>query len=137
MNTTKRKITKSQLFVFKATQSSAIASAITYVKQGISLVTLGTRYWRDQYDLTLQLNQMAAELEYTSGNHTQVDCIHREIVTHARRFDDTLKSYAAHICSLAARGDDIGAIRVGLDVLRALGHPFPRRAIIFKTVKEY
>ena len=29
----------------KATQSSAIASAISYVKQGISLVTQGTRYW--------------------------------------------------------------------------------------------
>ena len=81
---------------------------------------------------------MAAELEYTSGNHTQVDCIHREIVIHARRFDDTLTSYAAHICSLASRGDDIGAIRVGLEVLRALGHLFPRRAsILFKTMKEY
>jgi predicted ATPase len=119
----------------KASFSAAFSSAEVYVWHGIKLLDERTR-WRDQYHLTLELMNVAIELEFCSGNHEGVEHLHQEILQHARCFMETITSYVTHISSLGARGNHKTeeAIAESLDVLEHLGEKLPRRLFLARTV---
>jgi predicted ATPase len=102
----------------------SFAYAIDYMERGIRLLSL--RHWRDQYCLSLDLFNAAAELAYCIGNHSQVDSLVSEIQKNARSFLDQLQAYMTSILSLGARGKSSEAISVGLDCLTQLGYPLPK-----------
>jgi predicted ATPase len=80
----------------KGTSSSAFGTAAEYLETGISL--LGNRHWRDQYDLSLELFNAAAENHHCCGNHAQVDNLIKSIQLHTRSFHDTLVRSVAYFC---------------------------------------
>lgn len=118
----------------KAAFAAAFSSAEVYVRFGIDLLDKRTR-WRDHYDLTLRLMNVAIELEFCNGNHDCVDQFHKEILVHARCIMDQIPSYTTHISSLGARSNDFDeAIAESLDVLERLGEKLPKRWFLARTV---
>ena len=67
-------------------KSSAFASAIQHVQSGIGL--LSSSHWQDQYSLSLNLYNAAAELAYCTGRHERVD----KIVSEVRRLNRSVNS---------------------------------------------
>ena len=134
----------------KAASISAFSSAVVYVEFGIELLrgrsegeetdadlpTAASRHWRDQYDLSLTLYNMAAELEYCNGHYQRVDTLVTEILQHARSFEDKLQAYVTHIYSMGSRGDGVRAMDEGFQVLQELGEAFPKRFLLLHTIRE-
>ena len=117
----------------KAAKTSAFSSAEIYVRFAMALLEQ-KRHWRDQYELSIELWNMAIELEYYIGNHESVDRLHDEILMNARKFEHTLTSYTTHINSLGTRGANETAIKEGIDVLKKLGLAVSRRAPFAQTL---
>jgi predicted ATPase len=103
------------------------------MERGIRLLT--SRHWRDQYILSLDLFNAAAELAYCIGNHERVDVLVKEIQKNARCFMDQLQAYMTSILSFGARGKSAEAIAVGTDCLTQLGHPLPKGR--FSTQRDF
>lgn len=118
----------------KSAGASVFASAVLYVDFAIEL--LEVRHWRDQYQLSLELYNLAAELEYCIGNHLTVDKLVGNILQNARTFEDKLQAYGTHIYSLGSRGDGERAIDEGFSVLKELGEAFPRRLVLLHTIRS-
>lgn len=121
-----------------ATASSAFLSAADYLHLGISLLDKRTR-WRDHYELTLNLYNAAAEIEYCNGNFITMDGIIDEILLNARAKCDKGRALVASIYSLGSRNELQKAIDLGLKVLESLGERFPPRpslvSVVFEMVK--
>jgi predicted ATPase len=118
----------------KAAHTAAFSSAGDFIRFGISLLPTRTK-WRDHYDLTLALANVAIELEFCNGNHDAVDILHKEILHNAREVIHTMTSYTTRISSLGTRGNHTKeAIEEGLDALELLGEKMPRRMHLFRTI---
>lgn len=98
----------------KATLSSDFATAAEYLGFGIEL--LGSRGWRDQYDLSLNLYNAAAEAEYCTAKFDRMDRLTDQVLLHARSFHDKLRAYTTQVYSLGARQQLQEAIDMGFGV---------------------
>lgn len=105
--------------------SSSFQTASEFLLLGVSL--LGQPCWRDEYELSLELYNAAAEVEYCVGNFDTVEKLASEIFRNARWFPDTLRAHSIHVYSLGSRGHMLKAIERGLQVLESLGEKFPSR----------
>lgn len=81
------------------------------------------RCWRDEYELSLTVYNMAAEVAYTVGAHGKVHERADVVLSNARVIDHKLHAYCTKINSLTATANIQGAIRLGLDVLERIGEP--------------
>ena len=108
-----------------AAASAAFSTAASHLEQGVRL--LGRRHWRDQYQLSLDLYNTAAEVQYCNGNFERVDELLNEIFANARCLDDELWAHGTRIYSLGARNETDQAIDVGVGILRKLGVRLPPR----------
>jgi predicted ATPase len=115
-------------FMLRAGRKAALLSsfylASRYFNVGIKL--LGSRRWKDQYDVCLALFNAAAEVEYYNGNLTRVDRLLASIFKHAKSLNDQMCARFTQIYSLGSRDDMKQALSTGLDVLKSLGQTFPR-----------
>jgi predicted ATPase len=92
---------------------------------GISI--LGKRHWRDQYHLSLDLYNAAAEVEYCNANFDRMDALINEVLENARCADDKIRAFTASIYSLGSRNELQKATDLGFQVLKDLGEPFPSK----------
>eukprot|EP00339_Tiarina_fusa_P000461 CAMPEP_0117002134 /NCGR_PEP_ID=MMETSP0472-20121206/3906_1 /TAXON_ID=693140 ORGANISM="Tiarina fusus, Strain LIS" /NCGR_SAMPLE_ID=MMETSP0472 /ASSEMBLY_ACC=CAM_ASM_000603 /LENGTH=1051 /DNA_ID=CAMNT_0004702383 /DNA_START=156 /DNA_END=3311 /DNA_ORIENTATION=+ len=103
--------------------SSSFQTASEYLLLGVSM--LGDSCWQDEYELSLELYNAAAEVEYSIANFDNVEKLATEIFQNTRWFPDTLRAHSIHVYSLGSRGHMLKAIERGLDVLDSLGEQFP------------
>jgi predicted ATPase len=103
--------------------SSSFQTASEYLLLGVSM--LGESCWEDEYELSLELYNAAAEVEYCIANFDNVEKLASEIFENTRWFPDTLRAHSIHVYSLGSRGHMLKAIERGLNVLESLGEKFP------------
>jgi predicted ATPase len=105
--------------------SSSFQTASEYLLLGVSM--LGEACWQEEYELSLELYNAAAEVEYCIANFDNVELLACEIFENTRWFPDTLRAHSIHVYSLGSRGHMLKAIERGLEVLESLGEKFPTK----------
>jgi predicted ATPase len=114
---------------------SSFQSAFKYLVQGVQLLT-GTQCWRDEYTLTLDLYNAAAEVAYSSGHLDEVHVFVKELLAHATCLEDTLRGHAAKVYAIGSSGRMQEAIHYGIQILGNLGETFPARENLARTLFE-
>lgn len=118
----------------KAAQASSFSAAVEYLKIGIQL--LSSKCWSNQYELSLNLYNAAAEIEYYCGNIARVDELVETILKGAKSFDDTLLARFTQIYCLGSRGEMKQALDEGFKVLKCLDESFPARVGMVRIKME-
>jgi predicted ATPase len=109
----------------KASAASAFLVALRYLNLGLAV--LGDCGWKDNYDLTLDLTNAAAEVAYCNADYERVDALTSSVLSEACCFDDKVRAYTTKIYALGSRHFLQQAIDIGFEVLRELGEPFPKK----------
>ena len=107
----------------KSKNSTAYAAARVYLQTGIKL--LQTNCWQHQYELTLNLYVMAAEVAYLNGDFEGMEQLSALVLQEAQSIFDKVKIYKIQIAAQTARSQILAAIAVGTEVLSQLGVNLP------------
>lgn len=118
-----------------ALRLSAFHDASRYLQKGIEL--LGRHCWRDEYELSLSLYSVCAEVEVVNGNTERVIVLIKEVLDEARCLQDKLSVYCSLMRSMGQQDNIQNVISVGLDVLSQFGQPLPSKATRFVILKEF
>ncbi|CAB9517825.1 Transcriptional regulator [Seminavis robusta] len=109
----------------KAVVSSAFVSASKYALAGIEL--LPACKWGDEhYQLTLELFCLASEVQGYLGHVKSMEYHCDEVKAHARCLSDTFRVQNVLQDSLLNRHLNEEALALGLNLLKKLGHNFPK-----------
>ncbi len=107
----------------KAKDATAYQTASEYAAIGINL--LGTDAWQRQYDLTLNLYELATEVASLNGKFAQMEEWFNAVIDHAQTPIAQVNVYDVKIRSLTSRSQPLEAIAVGRSILVELGVQFP------------
>jgi len=118
-----------------ATASSAFFTAASHLNLGISM--LNKRYWRDQYHLSLDLYNAAAEVEYCNANFDRMEELVNEVLENARNINDKTRALTTSIYSLGSRNELQKAIDLGLQVLGDLDERIPTKGRTITIILEF
>lgn len=116
----------------KARAASAYAAAMSYLKIGIQL--LSAQCWQHQYDLSLGLHQLAAEVAYLAGIYTEMSDLIAIGLQQARNQLDRVKFYEIQILAMVAQNQAHGAIAYARQVLPHFGVQIPHKPSKFQTI---
>ena len=108
----------------RAMSISAFSAANSFFCHGISFLG-GDNYWRNKYNLCLELYELASKSALASGKIQEVQIYFDEVIKHARRFDDTLNAHYIHLTALATSAGLVEAMKKGVFVLAELGEDLP------------
>jgi len=103
--------------------ASSFLSAHTYLLEGIDF--LGPRCWDEDYALSLDLYNAAAEVAYINAQFDCVEMLVTEILKNAKNTKDTYRAQATRVYALGSKGRPAEALQIGLQVLKGLGISFP------------
>lgn len=103
----------------RAKRSNADQVAQTHV--GIALDLLGSEAWQRQYDLSLTLYQLGAEVAVLGGEFDHMDHYISEAIQQTRTVIDQVGVYLIKIQALTFQQQFIAAISIGRYVLQKLG----------------
>merc|ERR1712150_13153 len=109
-----------------AIKSSDLVTAGNYLKLGIDF--LGRRHWRDQYHLSLELYNAAAEVESCLANAKRMDTLVDEVIRNVPSLCGQLRVHTARVYSLCSQNKLQESLELGFDILGRLGEPFPKKA---------
>ncbi|MEH1944877.1 MAG: AAA family ATPase [Nostoc sp.] len=121
----------------RAKSATAYVAAIEYATKGIELLTVNC--WRQCYDLTLALHDLAAEVACLSGDFKQMERIVDEVVQNARQLLDKVKVYEVRILADVAQSQQPKAIKTALSALKLFGVSFseqPTDADITESLQQ-
>ena len=107
----------------KAVESAGFHKSITYLRFGINV--LGPRKWRDHYDISLELSNIAVEAFYGAGQFDQVDEHVDEILDKARWFEDTVQARMIRVLTFGTTRRTKEALVDGMETLSMLGEKLP------------
>lgn len=107
----------------KAKASAAYPAALNYLQVGLRL--LDPTAWCTQYELTLQLHEVAADAAYLSGEFEVAEQLIKTIFTQARSYADQIKGYEVRLQSYMAQARLADALHTGLSILKLLGIALP------------
>ncbi len=108
----------------KAQVATAYTAALEYCDRGINL--LSVECWKNQYDLTLALYNLAAENAYLSGNFQQMEERVEVLRQQTRTLLDRIKVSEVKIEAYKAQNQRAEAVTFGLEILEKLGVRFPK-----------
>ncbi|MBD2597986.1 AAA family ATPase [Nostoc spongiaeforme FACHB-130] len=115
----------------KASQKALLATAYTsawdYARNGLEL--LDKSAWNEQYLLTLNLHNLAAEVAYLSGNIEAMEVYSQTIQHHAQTLIDTAKITEVRLEAYTNQGQFVFAIEMALDLLNQLGIHLPKQPV--------
>ncbi|MEM9543590.1 MAG: AAA family ATPase [Cyanobacteria bacterium P01_E01_bin.42] len=107
----------------KAREANAYEAAIAYFDTGLSL--LDVLSWQTQYELTLSLYQEAAKANYLNANIERMEALAEVVAMEAQTPRDRLELAKIKVDAYTNQGQNMEAIRVGLEALQSLGIEFP------------
>ncbi|GJD15258.1 serine/threonine kinase with two-component sensor domain [Rivularia sp. IAM M-261] len=102
----------------KAKAATAYKGLVTYASTGIEL--MGVTAWQENYELTLQLYEAAAEGTYLLGEYAELSRWVEPILQQAKSLEDKIKVYELQVFSLQAQNCLQEAIDTALGVLKQL-----------------
>lgn len=102
----------------KAMASTAYNAAIQYLMLGIEM--LGSDSWQTQYQLTLELYEVAATAEYLNTNFQQAINFTDLILAQTTQILDRIKAYELKVQVYIAQDHQVKAIETGLKALEQL-----------------
>ncbi|WP_017307017.1 trifunctional serine/threonine-protein kinase/ATP-binding protein/sensor histidine kinase [Spirulina subsalsa] len=107
----------------KARTSTAYSAALEFVQMGLNL--LDEQSWETQYDLTLNLHIVGAEIAYLNGNLIQMETRIEAVLHSTPTILDRVKVYEIKINALTAQTRMLDAVDVGRNALAQLGIDLP------------
>jgi len=107
----------------KAKVATAYQAAVRYAVQGISL--LNNDCWQSQYELALELHELAAENALLSRDFADIDNWMETVLHQTKTLPDRVKIYEIKIQAYIAQHQLLDAIALGKQVLSQLGLQFP------------
>ncbi|KAL7481155.1 hypothetical protein ACHAW6_006837, partial [Cyclotella cf. meneghiniana] len=116
----------------KAMEMSDFSSAFSFFDHGMTF--LQKKHWQDQYNLSLELFNLAAKCALAIGDLTSVTMICDEVSRKSRNFDDTLNSSFV-LMSALTHSKISEAVKFGLKVLSLLDVDIPRSTSREDTLK--
>lgn len=111
----------------KARTATAYQAARDYAATGLSL--LDGASWQQQYELTLALHELAAEVAWLCGDFQQMEHWIDTTIQQARSPLDQVPVYRVKLEALNARNDFPAAIATGRTILQLLGVSLPDDSI--------
>lgn len=114
---------------------SAFFMAAAFLRVGLGL--LGDTRWTDHYPLTLQMSTMSAKYEYCCGAFEPCKSRVGEVLIQARTLEDKIEVYFTLIDSLGVQKKGHEALKVGCNLLDALGFKFPKKVGVRHLLLEY
>jgi len=107
----------------KAKLSTAYQSAYEYAEIGLRL--LGSEAWQWQYDMKLQLCEIAAEVTALCRQFERMELYVNEIVNNTKSVIEQVTAYIIKIQALSFQNQFTEAISHSLEILQKLGVQFP------------
>ncbi len=108
----------------KAKNSTAYQAASEYVTVGLSL--LGQNTWQQQYEMTLALHELAAEVALLNGNFEVMEQFIDTVIQQAHSLLEKVNVYCIRIQSQIFQSKLTSAIALAQPVLQQLGVTFPQ-----------
>ena len=118
----------------KAKDSAAYESAVTFLKQGLSLLTIDC--WQNYYKLTLELHVETVEAEYLNTNFEQAEALFISVISNSKNILDTVKVYEKKIQFYIAQNQMREALDLDLQVLEMLGVSLSQTPPAELTIEE-
>ncbi|MBD2683097.1 MULTISPECIES: ATP-binding sensor histidine kinase [Nostoc] len=109
----------------RAKAATAHDSAVKYLQVALGL--LATDSWKIHYQLTLTINEEAAEAAFLSGNFEEMQKFVEVVQNHATSLLDKVKVYEIQIQGYGRQNQLIAAVTTGLEALKLLGVEFPEK----------
>ncbi|PZO43418.1 MAG: hypothetical protein DCF19_05605 [Pseudanabaena frigida] len=107
----------------KAKASTAYGAALNYAKTGVQLLT--ELSWQNQYELSLDLYQLAVEAAFLNGDFERMEDWATVIFDRAKTLLDKIGVYEVQIQAFVAKNQRLEAIRIGVDTLKLLEIELP------------
>ncbi|MDZ7961919.1 MAG: AAA family ATPase [Aulosira sp. DedQUE10] len=107
----------------KAKNSTAYQAAREYITVGLSL--LGENTWQQQYEMTLALHELAAEVALLNGSFEAMEQFIDTVIKEAHSLLEKVNVYCIRIQSQIFQGKLTSAIALAQPVLQQLGVTFP------------
>ncbi|MFN6527622.1 AAA family ATPase [Nostoc sp. ChiSLP03a] len=107
----------------KAKNSTAYQAAREYITVGLSL--LGENTWQQQYEMTLALHELAAEVALLNGNFEVMEQFIDTVIQQAHSLLEKVNVYCIRIQSHIFQSKLTSAIAIAQPVLQQLGATFP------------
>jgi predicted ATPase/signal transduction histidine kinase len=117
-----------------AKKSAAFDAAMDYLNTGLSLLT--PQCWQNQYDLSLELHQLAAEVAYLLGNSDQQNQLIDTGLRFANTELDRCQFHAVKILALIAQNRPKEATLYGVKVLHGFGIHLPEKPAQWQITLE-
>ena len=124
----------------KAKESIAYEAAISYFKNGISL--LNPQCWEDQYELTFNLHRHLVEAEHLNGNFEGVEKLIDALLARSKSNIERADLYNVLVVQYTLKGNYNEAIEAGKKGLKLLGIEIPQDNLQlaieaeFKTIRD-
>ena len=107
----------------KAKNSNAYQSALRYVQTGLKI--LPTDSWTSNYELTLALYTIAAQVAYLNSELAEMNQYAAAVINHAKTLLDQVKIYELKLQAYAAQNQFSQAIQIALEALKLLRFNLP------------
>ncbi|QHG19619.1 AAA family ATPase [Nostoc sp. ATCC 53789] len=107
----------------KAKTSTAYQAAREYATVGLSLLAENT--WQQQYEMTLALHELAAEVAMLNGNFEAMEQFIDIVIQQARSLPEKVNVYCVRIQSHISQSKLTSAIAIAQPILQQLGVTFP------------
>ncbi len=107
----------------KAKSSTAYQAAREYATVGLSLLAENT--WQQQYEMTLALYELAAEVAMLNGNFEVMEQFIDIVIQKARSLPEKVNVYCIRIQSHISQSKLTSAIAIAQPILQQLGITFP------------
>ncbi|BAY89752.1 ATPase, histidine kinase-, DNA gyrase B-, and HSP90-like domain protein [Tolypothrix sp. PCC 7601] len=107
----------------KARAATAYQAAREYASVGLQL--LGGEAWQQQYEMTLALHDLAAEVAFLIGDFEQMDRWIAAVIERGKTPLEQVQVYQVRIQALVARNQFLEAIAIGQSVFQMLGVNLP------------
>ncbi|MEC4984106.1 MAG: AAA family ATPase [Oscillatoria sp. PMC 1076.18] len=112
----------------KAKAATAYQAAQEYATVGLQL--LGVDAWQKQYEITLSLHNLGAEVAFLAGDFEQMDRWIEAVIAEGKTALERVQVYQVRIQALVARNQFLEAIAIGQSVFQMLGVNLPNEPSI-------